>query len=165
MISKPAWLLRFLSTCGILGGVLMLSGDWMFYFSFIDGKDFHSFEIMRQMSVERLIAGGVIGPAGAILSSLGSISLYFAFKDINKVFAFTIASLLVIMFVHGAAYHALFTTYGFIYKINDPVILTELKNQVQSLSSALYTMEMVVAIPATLLFYFLVLFNKTIYPK
>jgi hypothetical protein len=150
---------------GILGGILMLAGDWLFYFSISSGKDFHSFEVMRRMSDTRLIAGGVVGPLGAILYSLGSFSLYFAFKDINKMLALVISSLMVIMFINGAAYHTLFTTYGFIYKINDPLIFAVLKHQLDSLSSVLYSIEMIAAIPATLIFYFLVLLRKTLYPK
>jgi hypothetical protein len=156
---------KWFGVAGILGGVLMLLGDWLFYFDYTSGADFQPADIMRSFSDQRLAIGGALGPIAALLYSFGAVSIYLALKSVNQSVAFLISTLMVILFMHMGAYHVLYPVHGFISKVQDPVVSTTLKNQLSTLTSIIYTIEFIMGLLTTLLFFFLVLTKKTIYPK
>jgi hypothetical protein len=158
-------IIKSLSLAGILGGILLLMGDWLFYFDYTSGADFKASQIMRSFTDTRLAIGGAVGPMAALLYCLGAVSIYYALKNVNQLMALLISSSLIISFAYMGAYHALYPMHGFIAKIQDPQVAITLKNQLAILTSIIYNIEFAVGLLATLLFFFLVLAKKTIYPK
>src|SRR5580693_4325060 len=64
-------LARLCCLSGLLGGVLFLVGDMLFYGSWSSGADFHSFRVMAGRPDAELVVGGALGPVAALFSAFG----------------------------------------------------------------------------------------------
>lgn len=105
---------------GILASTLMYTGDMLLYFTPHAVKDFQTeiIQIMATMPSERLIAGGLLGPASAFLYTIGFYHIYLLIKANNKKIAKLILVLLCFGIFYGGAFHTHFPILGFIAKYN-----------------------------------------------
>lgn len=150
-----------LAIFGIMGGLLMLFGDFCFYMTAISGEDFLRTSVMNTMPTNRLIIGGVVGPLAGLLYGLGALMFYMVFKDHNKLLARILAGLFVIMLVVGGAYHSIYTTYGFVPDI-DP---NGIADKISALIGALQQVSFVAGLTGSFLFIYLVLRYNSAFPK
>jgi len=102
---------------GIVGSLLMFLGDMLLYYEPVSGLDYNSVARMGTMPIERLIAGGLIGPFASIFSIIGAYLFYMIFKSANKILAKFLFISFAIMFVFAGTYHAMFPNYGFIGRL------------------------------------------------
>jgi hypothetical protein len=165
MNMKKDNIVRKLAIAGILGGILMLTGDMLFYFQISDGENFHFFKVMGQTPVFRLVIGGALGPIAGMLYALGAISIYLALKPVNHAIAALIGTCFVIMFINGGAYHAVFATFGFAARIPDTSLSSQMVKDIKTLHDMMYETSLASGILGTIFFIYLVLAKKTAYPK
>jgi len=64
--------LQLLSLSGIIGSLLMFTGDMLLYFESVSGLEYDSITRMSTVPVERLIAGELLEPIAAVFSSIGA---------------------------------------------------------------------------------------------
>ena len=150
-----------LAAFGIMGGLLMFFGDLCFYLRSISGADFITDPLMNTVPANRLIIGGVVGPLAGLLYALGSLLFYFAFSDHSKLLARMVTTLFVVMFVVGGAYHAVYTTYGFIGN-GDIYYAAE---RITGLIDAMQRVSFVAGLSGSALFIYMVLKHKNGLPK
>src|SRR5277367_4336346 len=126
-------LARLCCLSGLLGSVLFLTGDMLFYGSWLSGAEFHAFREMAARPDAKLIIGGALGPVAALFSALGMGIFYLALEPAGRQLAATAAVLLAVMILIGSSYHAVFTVFGFASKVADPETRATLLEQVRSL--------------------------------
>lgn len=146
---------------GIMGGLLMFFGDMCFYLRPISGANFMADPLMNTVATDRLIIGGVVGPLAGLLYALGSLLFYFAFSDHSRLLARMVTTLFVVMFVVGGAYHSVYTTYGFIGN-GDIYYAAE---RITGLINAMQRVGFVAGLSGSVLFIYMVLKYKTVFPK
>jgi len=155
--------LQLLSLSGILGSVLMFSGDMLLYYEPVSGLDYNSTARMGTMPVERLIAGGLTGPVGAIFSITSGYLFYLVFRTVNKFLAKVLFVSFAILFVFAASYHAMFPNLGFTGRLPEsfqPQQLLFIRTYLKSI----YTLILICGTFWTLVLFYLVIFKKSLYP-
>lgn len=152
--------LKLLPLSGVLGGLIMFAGDQLFYFQKISGADYNSLAKMAEMPVERLIAGGIMGPLAVIFYIIGAYFLYKIFQKSNKFLAAACFFLLAVFLLFAGAYHAVFATYGFAAKLPDTFSPEQVRFIDQYLS-AIHTIDYVIGLIWTALFLFLLFTKKS----
>ena len=157
----PIKFLIQLAGFGILGGLLMFFGDLCFYLRPISGVDFIENSLMNTVPTNRLMIGGVVGPLAGLLYALGSMMYYLAFRDHNRLLARMVTTLFVVMFVVGGTYHAIYATYGFVGN-ND---IYNIVGNISALIGALHKLSFVAGLSGSILFIYMVLKYKTVFPK
>src|SRR5258708_5402235 len=114
-------LARTASVCVLCGGLLMLSGDFLFCGSLTSGAQFHSRAVMATRPDWLLVLGGSLGPVAGILYCFGMGLFYVSLKPAGKRLAAVAALLLGATMLVGGSYHAVFATFGFASKVTDVV--------------------------------------------
>ncbi len=160
-----ARLLRCSCLCGLLGSLLMLTGDMLFYGSWLSGRDFSSFHEMSLKPVTQLVIAGSIGPIAGIFYALGMGVFYLILQSAGKRLAAVAAGLLAATMLIGGAYHAVFTTFGFAARVADPATRAALTSQIYSLYGLLSGFTYVTGIPGTALVFLLALRKRTLFPR
>ncbi len=150
-----------LAAFGMMGGLLMLFGDMCFSLRPVSGADFLANSWMNTVDTDRLIIGGVVGPLAGLLYALGSMMYYLAFRDHNRLLARIVTTLFVVMFVVGGTYHTVYTTYGFVG--NGDIYYTA--ERITGLVNALQRVSFVAGLSGSVLFIYMVLRYKTVFPK
>jgi len=156
--------LQLLSLSGILGSVLMFTGDMLLYYEPVSGLEYDSVARMGTMPIQRLMAGGLIGPIASIFSIIGGYIFYMVFKPHNKTLAKILFANFAILFIVAGTYHAMFTNYGFIGRLPEslqPQQILFIKTYLKSINNVVYFC----GILFTLLLFYLVIFKKSLYPK
>jgi len=149
---------------GIVGSLLMFLGDMLLYYEPVSGLDYNSVARMGTMPIERLIAGGLIGPFASIFSIIGAYLFYMIFKSANKILAKFLFISFAIMFVFAGTYHAMFPNYGFIGRLPESsqsqqlIFISTYLNQINTLIYICGTFW-------TLILFYLVILKKSLYPK
>jgi hypothetical protein len=145
--------IRVLLFCGLLGGLVYTTGDFLFCGAFGDGASFHSLPIMAARSDTALILGGAVAPLGTILYVLGVLGLSLALPHprLSRLFFASWTA----VFAAGASYHAVFTVLGFAAKVPQEQARADLIQRIRSLLSAIYSIEFVFGIGGTILLAFL----------
>ena len=146
---------------GIMGGLLMFFGDLCFYLRPISGADFMADQLMNTVPTNRLMIGGVVGPLAGLLYAVGSMMFFMAFNPHNRLLARMTSTLFVVMFIVGGTYHAIYATYGFVG--NGDIYNTA--GNISALIGALHRLSFVAALLGSILFIYMVLKYKTIFPK
>ncbi|NQT78756.1 MAG: hypothetical protein HQ565_13675 [Bacteroidetes bacterium] len=155
---------RLLSLSGILGSLLMFTGDMLLYYDLVSGLDYDSIATMGKMPVERLIAGGLIGPIAAVFSIMGGYLFYLVFRPVNRILARMLFACFAVMFVVAGSYHAVFASYGFIGRLPEPFQVEQL-SFLRTYLKSIYALIFVCGTIWTLLLFYLVIFTKTLYPR
>ncbi|WP_373801629.1 DUF6796 family protein, partial [Bacteroides heparinolyticus] len=108
--------LRLTGYMGVAGSLLMYIGDMLLYFTTQPIPDLEKdlLPSMGTVPLERLIAGGIIGPLAAVLYIIGFYHLFLRVKkERRKTACWMLASLSVSIIV-GGAYHAFFPAFGIV---------------------------------------------------
>jgi hypothetical protein len=74
-------LVRQCCLSGLLGSVLFLSGDMLFYGNWSSGADFHAYHEMAARPLALLVIGGALGPVAALFSAFGMGIFYLTLKS------------------------------------------------------------------------------------
>ncbi|MGB9463646.1 MAG: DUF6796 family protein [Candidatus Acidiferrum sp.] len=158
-------LVRLCCLSGLLGSVLFLAGDMLFYGSWTSGADFHSFRVMSERPQAQLVIGGALGPVAALLSAFGMGVFYLSLESGGKKLAFAAAALFAAMMLIGGSYHAVFTVFGFASKMEEQRERETLLLQVASLRNTISYPMYAAGITGTCMVYFLALWKKTPFPR
>lgn len=150
---------------GLLGSALYLAGDMLFYASWSSGADFHSFRVMAERPLTKLVIGGALGPVAALFSAFGMGIFYLTLESAGRKLASTAAVLLGAMVLIGGSYHAVFTVFGFASKVTEPATRETLLAQVASLRDTISYPMYASGLAGTALVYFLALWKKTQFPR
>jgi hypothetical protein len=154
--------LQLLSLSGILGSVLMFSGDMLLYYEPVSGLSYNSTAKMGTMPIERLIAGGLIGPVASIFSIISGYLFYLIFRSVNKFLAKVLFVCFAILFVFAGSYHAMFPNLGFIGRLPEslqPQQLSFIRTYLKSIITLIY----ICGTFWTLILFYLVIFKKSLY--
>jgi len=155
--------LQLLSLSGIFGSLLMFSGDMLLYYDAVSGLEYDSVAVMSTMPIERLIAGGLIGPIASVFSIIGGSLFYIVFRPVSKVLAKVLFACFAILFIVAGTYHALFPNFGFIGRLPESLQAEQLlfiRAYLKSINNVVYACGTLF----TLLLFYLVIFKKSIYP-
>ena len=155
--------IKLLTLSGLLGGLIMFIGDQLFYYYKVSGADYNTIPVMGEMPIDRLIAGGVLGPVAAIFYIIGAYYLYEVFKKTNRTVALVSFGLLAVFLLIAGAYHAVFATYGFAARVPSG-LNAEHVEYVSRYLAALHSIDYVIGIGCTALFLYLVIFKKSSLP-
>jgi hypothetical protein len=158
-------LVRLCCLSGLLGSVLFLSGDMLFYGNWSSGPDFHAYREMAARPLALLVIGGALGPVAALFSACGMGIFYLTLKSGGRKLAFTAATLLAAMMLIGSSYHAVFTVFGFAYKVGEQTTRETLLAQVTSLRDTISYPMYASGLAGTALVYLLALWKKTQFPR
>ncbi len=147
---------------GLIGAVLMYTGDMLLYFT---TKPIASFEeeivqIMAQVSQERLMAGGLLGPISAFLYMIGFYHIYLRIKPGNKI-ARVFIGLLCFGIVYGGAFHSHFTFIGLASSFNQE----EMLHLFEKYSVLNFNLMFLPSLLAYCFLAYLILAKKTFYPR
>lgn len=156
--------LQLYSLSGVLGSLLMFTGDMLLYYEAVSGSEYNSVAVMGTMPVERLIAGGLLGPFASVFSIIGTYICYLIFRSVNKILAKTLFVSFAILFVVAGSYHAVFANYGFIGRLPESLQSQQLL-LLRAYQEALYNAILIFATIWTIILFYLVVFKKSLYPK
>ncbi len=165
MLTKKIWTLRWLGLSGILGAIVLFTGDMLYYFNPNGGLS--SITTMGSGPDWRLLAGGAASLIAAWLYTMGAGQIYFALKPAGKrISMLAFISFAAVMIAYGIA-HASFFSIGsgaknaFLAGVKVE-LMTKLPSQYFSLLIKITYLPVVII---TVLFVYSVLFRKTLYPR
>lgn len=158
-------LARLCCLSGLLGSVLFLAGDMLFYGNWSRGAEFHAFREMAARADGELVIGGALGPVAALFSAFGMGIFYLTLESGGRTLAASTAGLLAVMILIGSSYHAVFTVFGFASKVAEPGTRETLLEQVRSLRDTISYPMYASGLTGTALVYLLVLWKKTRFPR
>jgi hypothetical protein len=160
---------RLAGISGVAAGLLMFSGDMLFYGHWGSGATFHEGMIatVRQASDQRLFAGGLIGPVAACLFIVGFWHVFLNVRPKAPTSARVVFLCFAALMVAGSAVHALWTPYGlalkYCYGHGSPC--SELLRATRSYWNAAYDLGAVPGYVGAVLLFMLVLLGRTRYPR
>lgn len=155
---------QLFSLFGILGALMMFTGDMLLYYEPVSGPDYNSILRMSTMPINRLIAGGLIGPIASIFFILGGYLFYILFKPINKLFASILFALFAIIYILAGTYHSMFPNFGFVGRLSADLQPQQL-DYIHRYLDIIYSIMLYLGIIWTALLFYLVIFKKSLYPK
>lgn len=156
--------LQLLTLFGILGSLLMFTGDMLLYYEPVSGLDYNSTSRMSTMPIQRLIAGGIIGPVASIFSIIGCYFFFVIFKSVNKFLAKFLFASFAILFVFAGSYHAMFPNLGFIGRLPESLQSQQLI-YIRTYLNQINTLIYIFGTIGTFILFYLVIFKKTLFPK
>lgn len=153
----------FTGITGITAALLMFAGDMLLYYT---AEPIVNFEdeivgILGTISQDRLRIGGLIGPFAAFLYIVGFYQIYLAIKPEYEKRAKMIFALLSLGIIYGGAFHSHFTHLG-IMSFGNHTQALELAEEYSILN---FAMMFIPSMIAYLTLTFLILTDKTYYPK
>jgi hypothetical protein len=155
---------QIFSLLGLLGALLMFTGDMFLYYEPVSGPDYNSIAKMSTQPFKYLFVGGILGPIASLFYILGGYLFYLIFKPVNQVLASILFALFAIVYIFAGTYHASFPNYGFIGRL--PL---EFQSQqigfIRNYLGVIYNLMFYCAILWTILLFYLVIFKKSVYPK
>lgn len=128
----------------------MLAGDYLFYGAFTSGRDLNPLAIMRGRADWQLLLGGAVGPVAAMLYAVGMLIFFLTLKPVNYWLAAFASLALAAMALIGGAYHAVFTMYGFVGRVDDQTQRALLIGSVRALYNWLASMSYIFGAVGTL---------------
>lgn len=155
--------LKLTGYAGIVGSLLMYTGDMLLYFTTRPVPDLEK-DLLPSMSsvpLERLIAGGLVGPVAALLCIAGFYHLFLRVKSTRRKTARWMLALFSFSMVMGGAYHAFFPAFGIVSSQGHTEIIASLLSYAGWLGAfVFYLMGM-----GWLLFSILALQKQTSFPR
>lgn len=117
--------LRLTGYVGVAGSLLMYIGDMLLYFTTQPIPDLEKdlLPSMGTVPLERLIAGGIIGPLAAVLYIIGFYHLFLRVKKARRKTACWMLASLSVSIIVGGAYHAFFPAFGIVSSQGHPEII------------------------------------------
>ena len=115
---------RFLGVMGILGSMLLFTGDMFLYGQFGSGRDFNGniMIVARDASQAGLFIGGLLGPIGAMLYIAGFWHLYLNTRPYSRSGSWIVFISLTCMMMFGGAYHTIWTVRMLILKYSSAFV-------------------------------------------
>lgn len=156
--------IQLLILSGIFGSLIMFIGDMLLYYESVSGQDYDSVSRMGEVTINRLIAGGLAGPVASIFSIIGGYLFYTLFRSVNKILAKVLFVSFAILFVFAGSYHAMFPNYGFVGRLPAPYQSEQL-DYIRTYLKSINTIMYIGGTVWTLVLFYLVLFRKSIFPK
>lgn len=156
--------LQLLALSGIFGSLLMFTGDMLLYYEPVSGIDYDSTSRMSTMPIQRLIAGGIMGPIASIFSIIGCYFFFLMFKSVNKFLAKILFLSFAILFVFAGSYHAMFPNLGFIGRLPESLQAQQLI-YVRTYLSKINILIYIFGTIGTFILFYLVIFKKSPFPK
>jgi hypothetical protein len=161
---------RLAGAAGLFGALLFFAGDMLFYGHLGPGAAFHEgmLATVRNASLARLFAGGLVGPVAACLCIVGFWHVYLNVRPSAARIGQAMLAAFFVLMVFGSAIHTLWTAKGLAIKYcygNDDAGCHALVEAINSYWSLAYNMGAVPGYVGALLLVALVLFGKTWYPK
>ncbi|NQT27593.1 hypothetical protein HQ585_19720 [candidate division KSB1 bacterium] len=166
-------LIRLTGFAGILGALLMFTGDMFLYGGFYSGSEYYDYSrrIMGEIPLLRLMIGGAIGPIASILYAIGFWQIYFAIKSAGKILASISFSGFAFMIIIAGSYHSGFVNTGLILRAKASIQQSDLESVKILLSQSidylhfLYNIMFVFGTIGTISFLYTIISRKTYYPK
>ena len=155
--------LQLLSLFGILGSLLMFTGDMLLYYEPVSGLEYDSVARMATMPINRLIAGGMAGPVASIFSLVSTYMFYLVFRRINKILAIILFASLAIEFIVSGTYHAMFSNFGFVGRLPESMQAQQVLF-IRTYLKSFYNIIFICGTIWTLLLFYLVIFKKSLFP-
>ena len=155
---------QMFSLFGLIGAVLMFTGDMFLYYEPVSGQDYNSVAKMAIQPIKYLTIGGIIGPIASIFYILGGYLFYIVFKPVNKVLASILLVLFTISYALAGTYHGVFPNFGFIGRLPQEFQVQQIEF-IRNYLDSIYNIMFYCLILWTLLLFYLVIFKKSIYPK
>jgi hypothetical protein len=164
------WKRRWAGVAGVCGALLFFAGDMLFYGHWGSGAGFHEgmIETVRNASLGRLFAGGLVGPFAACLCILGFWHVYLNVRPAQELAGRAMLALFAVLMVWGSAIHTLWTARGLAMKFcygSDDAGCRAMMAAVNSYWSLAYNIGAVPGYFAAILLLGLVLLGKTWYPR
>jgi hypothetical protein len=161
---------RLAGLAGLCGALLFFAGDMLFYGHWGSGAEFHEGMIrtVRDASLLRLYAGGLVGPFAACLCILG---FWHVYRNVRVPPVFPGRIVLVLfatLMVFGSAVHTLWTAKALALKFcsgSDDAGCRALVPAVNSYWDAAYNIGAVPGYLGAILLIGLVLYGRTRYPR
>lgn len=109
---------RLAGLSGLAGALLFFAGDMLFYGHLGPGAGFHEgmLATVKNASLARLFAGGLVGPLAACLCIVGFWHVYLNVRPSATLFARLMLVAFVVLMVFGSAIHTLWAAKGLALK-------------------------------------------------
>jgi hypothetical protein len=164
------WRRRWAGLAGLGGSLLFFAGDMLFYGHIGPGARFHEgmIETVRNASLARLFAGGLVGPFAACLCIIGFWHVYLNVQTTQACLRRAMLVMFVALMVFGSAIHTLWTAKGLAIKFcygNDDVGCRALVPAMNSYWDLAYNLGAVPGYIGAILLLGLVALGKTWYPR
>ncbi len=161
---------RLAGVSGLCGALLFFAGDMLFYGHWGPASGFHQgmIDTVRNSSLARLYAGGLVGPVAACLCIVGFWHMYLNVRPEQVRIARVILVAFVLLMVFGSAIHTLWTARGLAIKYcygSDDAGCRALMQSVNSYWDLAYNLGAAPGYLGAILLLGLVLFGKTWYPR
>ncbi|MFC5045617.1 DUF6796 family protein [Aquimarina hainanensis] len=154
--------LKITGILGILGTLLMFSGDMFLYYTTEDFMlETELIEVLGNIDHDRLTIGGMLGPLAAVLYFIGFYQIYMAIKPHNKTIARIIFGLYCLAMSFGGAFHSQFTYLGLVSYSEDSNLLKIVQDKIM----LFYAAAVIPTLIASILFAVMILIKKTNYPR
>lgn len=134
--------LRLTGYAGIAGGLLMYTGDMLLYFTTqpIPDVEKNLLPSMGAVPLERLIAGGLVGPVAALLCIVGFYHLFLRVKNSRRKTARWMLAIFSVSMGIGGTYHAFFPAFGIVSSQGHPEIIASLLSYAEWLGAFTFTL-------------------------
>jgi len=161
---------RLAGIAGLCGALLFFTGDMLFYGHLGSAAGFHEgmLTTVRNASLARLYAGGLVGPPAACLCILGFWHVSLNVREPRARIGRVMLVALAVLMISGSAIHTLWTTKGLALKYcygNDDDACRALVQAINQYWYIAYYFGAAPAYFAFILLFGLVLFGKTWYPR
>lgn len=170
MACLAGWKRRWAGVAGVCGALLFFAGDMLFYGHWGSGAGFREgmIETVRNASLGRLFAGGLVGPFAACLCIVGFWHVYLNVRPAQEMAGRVMLVLFAVLMVWGSAIHTLWTARGLTMKFcygSDDAGCRALMAAVNSYWDLAYNIGAVPGYFGAILLLGLVLWGKTWYPR
>ena len=161
---------RWAGVAGVCGAVLFFAGDMLFYGHWGPGAGFHEgmLETVRNASLARLYAGGLVGPFAACLCIVGFWHVYLNVRPEKARMGRVMLVLFAVLMVFGSAIHTLWTARGIALKYcygSDEAACRAVVQATNDYWGLAYNIGAVPGYIGAILLIGLVLWGKTWYPR
>jgi hypothetical protein len=161
---------RLAGIAGLCGALLFFAGDMLFYGHLGSGAGFHEGMIVtvRNASLARLYAGGLVGPLAACLCIVGFWHVFLNIRSSHMRIGRVMLVAFALLMISGSAIHTLWTTKGLALKYcytNDDAGCRAVVQAINQYWNIAYYFGAVPAYFGFILLIGLVLFGKTWYPR
>jgi hypothetical protein len=153
---------------GLIGALLMFTGDMLLYGHFGSGAEFigRYKTVITEASSLRLYVAGALGPVAAIFYLIGVSHLYLRLQPSRVLLRIFTSLAFAAMFVIAGAVHAVWAAYALVLRgVAHGQANADLEAVMGAYLALVYKMAEIVGYPSALLLFALVLMRRTTYPR
>ena len=161
-------LLLITAGAGLVGAVLMFTGDMLLYGHFGSGAEFINRykTVIAEAGTLRLYLAGALGPVAAIFYLIGAYHLYLRLQPSRALGRIVTSFAFAAVFVIAGAVHAVWAAYALVLRgVAHGQANTDLETVMRAYLAFVYRLAEVVGYPSALLLFVLVLMGRTTYPR